>query len=65
MTVVFLAELQRVTEPTHSFSQQLLAGLPDALESLVHILLAGQTVDAVIQGMRHSLGHLEHTAGSQ
>lgn len=51
-------------EATHSFNQQLLAGLPDALESHVDILLSRQTVDAAIQGMRYSLGHLERTACS-
>lgn len=49
---------------THSFNQQLLAGLSDAFESHVHVLLSRQTVDAVVQGVRDSLGHLENKEGS-
>lgn len=50
---------------THSFNQKFLAGFADALQSHVDVLLARQTVDAVIQGVRDGFGHLEHTAGSQ
>lgn len=47
-----------VKETTHRFSQQLLAGLSDALQRQVHVLLARKTVDTVVQGVRHGFGHL-------
>lgn len=44
---------------TDRFNQQLLAGLPNALERHVHVFLSRQAVHAVVEGVRHGLGHLE------
>ena len=48
---------------THVVHQQLLAGLPDAAQRHVHVLLARQAVDAAVEGVGHGLGHLETTGG--
>lgn len=42
----------------HTVHQEPLAGFADALQRHVYVLLARQTVDAVIQGVGHGLGHL-------
>lgn len=46
---------------THNVHQQLLAGLSDAPESHVYILLAWQAIHTIIQRVRHCFGHLKHS----
>lgn len=48
-------------EAAHRFHQQLLAGFADALQCHVHVLLAREAVDAVVQRMGHGLRHLNET----
>lgn len=43
----------------HRVYKQLLAGLPDALQGHIHILLAREAIHTVIQGVRHSFCHLQ------
>lgn len=43
---------------SHRVHKQLLAGLANALQGHVHILLARETIHAVIQGVRDGFGHL-------
>lgn len=44
---------------SHRVHKQLLAGLANALQGHVHILLARETIHAVIQGVRDGFGYLK------
>lgn len=44
---------------SHRVHKQLLAGLANALQGHVYILLSWETIHAVIQGVRDSFGHLQ------
>jgi len=49
---------------THKVHKQLLAGLSDAPEGHINILLAWQAIHTIIQGVWHSFGYLEHNTAS-